>query len=71
MQKAVEVKPYLDDIGPPFSSRGFYLSGAYVQLEFGESVTCIQRRLLYTTSQEFQWKLLATENTKNLSNLDL
>ena len=36
-------------IAPPFSSRGFYLSAAYVQCEFGESAASIRVRLLYTT----------------------
>ena len=51
MQKRGKTKPYMDDIGPPFSSCGFYLSAAFVQLEFGESAASIQVQLLYRTSQ--------------------
>ena len=36
----------MDDIGPPFSNSGFYLSVAHVQLEFGESAASNQVRLL-------------------------
>ena len=31
----------MDNIGPPFLSSGFYLSVAYMQLEFGESAASI------------------------------
>ena len=36
----------MNDIRPLYSSRGFYTSAAYVQLEFGESAASIRVRLL-------------------------
>ena len=39
--KSSRLLPHLGKIGPPFSSHGFYLSAAYVQLQFGESAASI------------------------------
>ena len=34
--KTSRIHPYIEDIGPPFSSRGSYLSMAYAQIGFGK-----------------------------------
>ena len=48
-------------IAPPFSSRGFYLSVAYVQCEFGESAASIRVRLLIKCG--FYTRLYGSEKT--------
>ena len=46
--KSGRIFPYIDDIGRSFSSRGFYLSAGYAQIESGENAASNQVRLLYT-----------------------
>ena len=63
-------KLYMDNIGPPFSSCGFYLSAVYVQLEFGERVASIRVRLLrpcafFSVSRHFFHQTYAGARKKN------